>query len=225
MKRDPYFLKVITYNIHSGKNLFMIPQLNKIITFLKNEEAQVIGIQELNENDKRGYQVHKLKNGLHMNDAFAPNVKIGNGYYGVGTFTSFEIMKVNFIPLPSAKEQRGLLHTVLKVGTKELNVLNTHLGLNENKRKSQFKAIEKYIQSIHSPFILMGDFNTTIPKFNTPSMIDTAVNMKKINLPTFRVSQKRIDYVFTSKSIQVHNYQVIPVTMSDHYPVIVEMLI
>ncbi|MBF8982041.1 endonuclease/exonuclease/phosphatase family protein [Lutibacter sp. B2] len=225
MENDKYFLKVMTYNIHSGKNILMRPQLAKIIEFLKKEQVHIIGMQEINENNKRGSQVSTIKNTLQMNHAFAPNVKIGDGYYGVSIFTSFEIIEVNHIPLPSKKEQRGLIHTVLKIGNKNLNVLNTHLGLNATTRTKQFEKIENYLKSIHSPFILMGDFNTTNPQFNTIPMIDTAKKMNKTHLSTFMCSNKRIDYIFTSKSIQLLNYNVLPVKMSDHYPVIVEMLI
>jgi len=224
MENDKYFLKVMTYNIHSGKNILMRPQLAKIIDFLKKEQVHIIGMQEINENNKRGSQVSNIKNDLQMNHSFAPNVKIGDGYYGVSICTSFEIIEVNHIPLPSKKEQRGLIHTVLKVGNKELNILNTHLGLNTNYRTKQFEKIEKYLKSINSPFILMGDFNTTNPQFNNIPMIDTAKKMNKTHLSTFMCSSKRIDYIFASKSIQVLNYNVIPVKMSDHYPVIVEML-
>ncbi|QZY56436.1 endonuclease/exonuclease/phosphatase family protein [Crassaminicella profunda] len=225
MKDDRYFLKVITYNIHSGKNLSNLPQLNDIIEFFKNEHAHVIGVQEINENNQRGNQVSQIENALKMNSAFAPNVKIGNGYYGVSTFTSFKILKVHYLPLPSQKEQRGLIHTVLKIGNKKLNVLNTHLGLSVDERNKQFKIIEKYLNSLHSPSILMGDFNTTTPKFNSLTMMDTAIQMEKSFLPTFIPSEKRIDYTFTSKPIKILHYSVIPVKMSDHYPVMVDILL
>ncbi|MCT4621142.1 MAG: endonuclease/exonuclease/phosphatase family protein [Marinisporobacter sp.] len=225
MKNDRYFLKVITYNIHSGKDLSNIPQLNPIIEFLKNNHAHVIGIQEINENNQRGNQISQIEDALKMNYAFAPNVKIGNGFYGVGTFTSFKILEVHYLPLSSEKEQRGLIHTILKVGDKNFNVLNTHLGLTIDERNKQFEEIERFIHSLHSPTILMGDFNTTTPKFNSLRMIDTAKKMKKSFLPTFIPSKKRIDYIFTSHSIQILHYNVIPITMSDHYPVMVDILI
>jgi endonuclease/exonuclease/phosphatase family metal-dependent hydrolase len=225
MKDVRYFLKIITYNIHSGKDLSGIPQLNPIIEFFKNEHAHVIGVQEINENHQRGNQVSKIEESLKMNCAFAPNVKIGNGFYGVGTFTSFKILNVHYLPLSSEKEQRGLIHTILKVGDKNLNVLNTHLGLTIDERNKQFEEIEQFVHSLHSPTILMGDFNTTTPKFNSLTMMDAAKKMKKSSLPTFIPSKKRIDYIFTSESIQILHYDVIPITMSDHYPVMVDILI
>ena len=167
-------LKVISYNIHSGKDLLMRSQLDKIISFLKNQSAHIVGIQEVNENKRRGYQFRDIKQGLNIDSSFAPNVKIGNGYYGVALFTSLKIATTNHILLPSAKEQRGLLHITVEIGNKKLEILNTHLGLRESERKTQFEFIENYIKGINTPYILMGDFNTTHPSLTINDMVDTA---------------------------------------------------
>ncbi|SHJ53230.1 hypothetical protein SAMN02744037_00268 [Tepidibacter formicigenes DSM 15518] len=47
--------------------------------------------------------------------------------------------------------------------------------------------------------------------------------MNKENLSTFMLLNKRIDYIFTSKELEVLKYDVYPVYMSDHYPVFVQL--
>ncbi|WP_129595982.1 endonuclease/exonuclease/phosphatase family protein [Anaerophilus nitritogenes] len=224
MEKDRYIFKILTYNIHSGKDLFMIPKLSQLMYFLKNEKFHIMALQEINENNKRGYQVSTIYKNFLCDHAFAPNVKIGDGYYGVATFSFLEFLKKKHIPLPSKKEQRGMLHTLLKIGNKKLNILNVHLGLNEKEREKQFSYIEKYIKTLDEPFILLGDFNTSNPKFNVP-MIDAATKFHKEYQSTLMPLNKRIDYIFLSPSIELIDYNVVPVKFSDHYPVYAEILI
>ena len=46
----------------------MIPTLNKIIQFLQSKQPHIIGIQEINENNRIGYQFSKMKNLLKQMD-------------------------------------------------------------------------------------------------------------------------------------------------------------
>lgn len=104
-------------------------------------------------------------------------------------------------------------------------ILNTHLGLSEKERKGQLKVIGQYLKSLKPPIILMGDFNTTDPDIDDLYLVDAAKTMKKEYLETLMNSGKRIDYIFISESIQILDYKVIPIKLSDHYPVILEVLI
>lgn len=220
-----YPLTLMTYNIHSGKDRRMLPTLNSMIRFMENSHADVMAIQEINENEKRGYQVSEIKNSLRINYSFASNVSIGKGCYGIATFTPFFILAQHHILLPSEKEQRGLLHTVLSLGNQKLHILNTHLGLSKAERRHQFHTIREYISRLKSPVILLGDFNTTNPELQDTGLTDAAQITGQEHMPTFIPNRRRIDYIFLSPSIKVLAYQVEPVTLSDHYPVFIQVLI
>ena len=59
-------------------------------------------------------------------------------------------------------EQRGLLHTVLKVpGHHEVHSVCVHLGLRESHRRKQLQLLGKLLDSIpaNAPVIVAGDFN------------------------------------------------------------------
>lgn len=225
MKYGNKKIKIMSYNIHSGKDLFMLQSLDKIIRFIKEEDCQIIGVQEINENNRRGYQVSKMMQHLGMNSAFAPNVKIGDGYYGVGIFTPYKILQTKHILLPSTKEQRGLLDVTLLINHQRLHAMNTHLGLSREEREKQIEKIQKYISSIEEPFLFMGDLNTAVTEWSSYQMIDTGKACQQEHLSTLLGYNKRIDYIFVSKSIKVLNYQVVPVKLSDHYPIIAEITI
>lgn len=213
--------KVITYNIHSGKNFWMIPQLNTIIHFLKYEKPDIIGIQEINENNKRGHQVSNLKKNLGIDAYFGPNVSIGDGYYGIATFASYPIIKKRHILFDTKREPRGLIDTLVNMDSKKLHIVNTHLSLNSTEREEQLNKIDSYLHNLKHPFIFLGDLNTTSPNLSD-DLIDSGVKMGKEHQSTMVLSKKRLDYIYFSSELNVTNYDVIPVKMSDHYPVVVE---
>lgn len=225
MNKNIYHLKLMTYNIHSGRDLWMRPSFNNIIQFMEKSQANILGIQEINENEKRGYQVSNINNSLQTHYSFAPHVSMGRGYYGVATFTSLSILEHHHILMPSKIEQRGLLHTVLPLGNQKLHIINTHLGLRKEERTQQFQFIREYVSKLKSPVILMGDFNTTNPDLQDIPLIDAAQITRQENIPTFIPTRQRIDYIFVSPSIKVLNYHVASISLSDHYPALIQVLI
>lgn len=216
-------IKIITYNIHSGKNVWMVPQLNRIIKFLKYEQPHIIGVQEIHENNKKGMQFSILKHHLNINGHFGPNVSIGEGNFGIATFCEFPIIENKHFLLPKNREQRGFIDTKILINHEEVHILNTHLSLNSRKRTQQLNEIKKYLSFLKSPYILIGDLNTTYPDLEESNVIDAAKEMKKEHLSTLMLSKKRIDYLFVSNNFNVIDYKVLPVKMSDHYPVVVEV--
>ena len=223
MEYQPLHLKIASYNIHSGKNLWMYPTLKSIISFLQEENLDIIGLQEINENNKRGKQVTTVKKNLRMEAHFGENLPLGDGYFGNATFSKYPIVERKYLSLPSSKEPRGLIDTKIKISSCIFSILNTHLGLNKQERMEQIKAIKEYIKTLNQPFILMGDFNTKYIELDD-YLVDSASKMRKEHLPTMMLSQNRIDYVFVSKDLEIIKYEVHTVKMSDHFPVVVEVV-
>lgn len=217
-------IKVLSYNIHSGKNIWMTSTMKAIINFLKDERPDIIGIQEINENYIRGYQVTKLQQELNYQVHFRSHVTIGDGGYGIATFSRYPFINRIHVLLPSTKEQRGLLDTTVLINTCKVHIINTHLSLSSPERAKQLMKIKEYINLLEDPFILLGDFNASIEEIDD-LLIDTAKRTKKEHLPTMMLYKKRIDYIFVSKEFEVLNYNVFPVKMSDHYPVVADLIL
>lgn len=216
-------IKIISYNIHSGKNMWMVPQLNKLVHFFQKEKPDILAVQEIHENYKLGRQLSFFEEQLKMNVHFGPHVPVGEGHYGIATLTRYPILNNKHYLLPKIREQRGFLDTVVIIENKEVHLLNTHLGLRFQNRKLQLLKIQEYLRQLTSPFLLMGDFNTDHPEIPLDFVRDSAKEMQKEHLVTMMLSNKRIDYVFASKDFQILDYQVKPVKMSDHYPVVTEV--
>ena len=219
-------IKVVSYNIHSGLNKDMFPSLFDIIDFLRIENADVICLQEVNESAKAGFQVSSLKEDLEMYSHFGANVvKLGSNY-GLATYSKYKIISQNHIYLSSMTEQRGMLHTVVKLGFgRKLNIINLHLGLSDEEREIQLAEVEKFVKSLNDPYIVTGDFNQSNMNKNKEIFKDVAIQANKDNILTYASSLDRIDYMLVSPDIEVQYYDVLIKNMSDHYPIVAKLKI
>lgn len=218
-------LKIVSYNIHSGVDKDMFPTLFDIIDFLKNSDADIICLQEVNESAKVGFQVSSLKEELGMNAHFGANVVNLNSNYGLVTYSKYRIIRQNHVYLSSSREQRGMLHTVIDIRGKKVNIINIHLGTDKEEQKEQLKELQEFVDNLgDEPYIIAGDFNSADINMDNDS-IDVAKKLDKSNTLTFSLGIERIDYIFTSKDIVPINYRVVIKKMSDHYPIIAKLRI
>ena len=216
-------VKIVSYNIHSGVDKDMFPTLFDIIYFLKHCDADIICLQEVNESAKVGFQVSSLKEELGMYSHFGANVVNLNSNYGLVTYSKYKIIRQNHVYLSSYKEQRGILHTVIDVKGKRVNIINVHLGTNKDEQKLQLKELQEFLDSLKDEtYIIAGDFNSENITLNNKS-IDVAKKLDKSNTLTFLLGMERIDYIFVSHDIQPINYSVIIKKLSDHYPIIAKI--
>ena len=206
-------IKIVSYNIHSGVDKDMFPTLFDIIDFLKHCDADIICLQEVNESAKVGFQVSSLKEELGMNSHFGANVVNLNSNYGLVTYSKYKIIRQNHVYLSSSREQRGLLHTVIDVRGKKVNIINVHLGTDKNEQKLQIEELQDFIDGLgNENYIILDD-----------NCIDVAKELDKPNTLTFSPGLERIDYIFVSPNIKPINYRVIIKKLSDHYPIIAKL--
>ena len=213
-------IKIISYNIHSGLDKDMFPSLFDIIDFLRDTDADIICLQEVNESAKAGFQVSSLKEDLDMYAHFGANVvKLGSNY-GLATYCKYPIVSQKHIYLSSKKEQRGMLHTVVNLGRgKKLNIINLHLGLDKEERELQLQEVETFIKELNDQYIVVGDFNQGDVDVNKEIFKDVAEELNQNNTLTYATSLDRIDYILLSPNIEVIEYDVIKKNMSDHFPI------
>lgn len=205
-------MKIVTYNIHKGMDKNNKITLLRIIKYLRSLDADVICLQEV-----LYYQYKIMKIFLNMNGSFAMNVNRKNLKFGICNFCKHELLEYRHILLPSKKEQRGFLNIRTKtIEDKEINIINTHLGLDNLERKEQIIEILKFSNSLSEDTIICGDFNENNISMNL--YYDIAVNLNKMNIPTF--NESRIDYIFFSGNLVPKEYNVDNVNYSDHFPVI-----
>ena len=204
----------------------MFPTLFDIIDFLRVSKADIICLQEVNESAKVGFQVSSLKEELGMYSHFGANVVDLGLNYGLVTYSKYPIKSEKHIYLSSDREQRGILHTVVNVEGRNLNIINVHLGLGEEERKVQVEALISIIKLLgKEPYIVVWDFNEGNIDINKKILKDVAKELDKSNILTFATGLDRIDYIFVSPNIEVLDYEVLIKNMSDHYPIIAKLKI
>ena len=208
-------LKIVTYNIHKGMNADNETTLLEIGMYLKNMNFDIICLQEVLYN-----QYLYLKKNLKMNGVFVANVKTINMLYGICIFSSKEILSYEHILLTSKKEQRGFLCTSINCLGK-INIINTHLGLDKEERRDQIDEILNYKNTLEGNIVICGDFNEKNIAINI--FKDSSNYNESYNICTFPKSNSRIDYIFIDESIIIKKYVIDKITLSDHYPVIVEI--
>lgn len=216
----PKEVKIISYNIHSGLDKDMFPSLFDIIDFLRIANADIICLQEVNESAKAGFQVSSLKEDLNMYAHFGANVVELGSNYGLATYSKYPIISQKHIYLSSKTEQRGMLHTVVKLGGgRKLNIINLHLGLDESERELQLYEVETFVKELSDPYIVLGDFNQGDIDVNKNIFKDVAEEVNQNNTLTYATSLDRIDYILVSPDIEIIDYDVIKKNMSDHFPI------
>ena len=212
-------MRVISYNIHSGTDKQKNHTLTDVIRYLKQQDADIICLQEVLYSNYR-----RIKFNLRMNGIFAENVSDKN--YGVCIFSKYKIVAQNHVFLTSKKEQRGFAHIKVKINEDEyFNVINTHLGLDKYERVKQIDEILDFV-SINlegnienlAGNIICGDFNEKNISIN--NFEDVSIKLNKDSIPTF--SDSRIDYCFANTNLRIEDYIVDDVYMSDHFPIIVD---
>lgn len=206
-------LKILTYNIHMGKNIDDKNTIDEMIKFLKESNVDVICLQEVLPQNHL-----KMKDISQVSSEYIINSRNNFVWQGLATYSKYPMVESNHILLSSKGQQRGFLHTVYYIDGRLVNVINTHLGLDRKERRMQIREIKNYIINLNGETILVGDFNEDY--FYIDNYVDIGKYHGCENQPTFKFLTSRIDYIFiASRGVYSSNYKIIKKDMSDHYPV------
>ncbi|UYZ12195.1 MULTISPECIES: endonuclease/exonuclease/phosphatase family protein [Brevibacillus] len=215
-------VRVVSYNIHSGRDLFWRKRLNEMAATLRELQADVIGLQEVHQNGKYGFQAAFLADALEYEFAFAPSIPIADGYYGNALLTRLPVEHVGRLDLPARKEKRCVLQASLFCSGTRVSFWVTHCSLNQASRLEQMKLLTDKAAKKNTPLLLMGDFNALNVSF-APMLTDCALATGQDHLATLPAFRRRIDYLFASSHWRIKHYAVAPVKWSDHVPIIAEL--
>lgn len=203
-------MKLICYNIHKGMDEFRRVTLFQLINYLKSLDCDVICLQEV-----LYYQFKLMKIILKMDGVFGLHVNKKRMKFGICILSKNKIKDSSHILLSSKKEQRGLLG----IDVEDKTIINVHLGLDIEERKVQISEILNFANIQINNIIICGDFNEK--NITLGSYKDAAQYSDNDFYTTFRTA--RIDYIFTSKMINIKSYYIDRVFYSDHFPVIIEL--
>lgn len=215
-------LKVGTYNIHYGSDVFQNYQ--PIAQDILDNQLDVVGLQE----------VYKNTNGSNGQDAtfliaqyteyrycfYAPaHLEPGGGEYGNAIVSKYPIVSAGYEILPTENiksELRCVMWADIDVNGVQVRFFNTHLSYYVGETELQLRRIGELVPK-DRPWILSGDFNYS--KFNIFSHIFedvTMVNTEKNPIVTI-VGEGAIDNLVFSSDVKFTSYEVRDTKHSDHY--------
>ena len=241
-------LRVMTYNVHSciGMDGNISPE--RIARVINQYAPDVILLQELDVGRNRTDgvdQAQRIADILAMDCHFHPAMHYAEEKYGnaILTHLPMRIVKKGILPRPKGKtnsEFRGALWVTIEVDDKEVQFINTHLGLQRRERMQQVEMLlgTEWLANglCKNPVILGGDFNalpsSKVCKKLNHYLHDAQSTMKDHTpIGTFyrKFPKVCIDHIYLSSKIDVLNIQVPRTKMvqvaSDHLPLVVDLSI
>ena len=157
----------------------------------------------------------------------------GKGPYGNGLLSRYPILEAESIPIPDPEprkydgyyETRCVLKARLEGG---ITVLACHFGLNPDEQENAVATICQHL--VDEKCILMGDFNV-LPE--DPVLDPIRARMKDtadlfghplLSFPS-DAPDRKIDYIFVSKDVEVLTADIPAIVASDHRPHTAEITI
>jgi endonuclease/exonuclease/phosphatase family metal-dependent hydrolase len=245
-------VRVLTVNTHKGftffNRRFMLHELREAV---RSVSADVVFLQEV----QGSHAIHPtrfanwpaaphyefLADTLWPQYAYGRNAVYPSGHHGNAVLSKFPILRhENRDVSLSGPERRGLLHCVLRVPERalDLHVVCVHLGLLESHRRAQLDALCELVRSEvpdDAPLVVAGDFNDWRRKAD--AVLARGAGLREVfvhahgraarSFPA-RFPLLRLDRIYVRNAV-VHAPMVLPRKpwshLSDHAPLAAEIML
>lgn len=202
--------------------------LSRIAKMIK--DFDVVGLQELDSGSLRsGFVNHAqfladMAQFPHWYDK--TNRNWGSvARHSMGVLSRYASNGVSRHDLPGRVPGRGALMVRFGRISDPLVVVLVHLSLGKKARKQQIRFMSDLVNR-YNHVILMGDFNCDADSEEFRNLIaGTGLSLPYAGLLTYPSWKptKHIDHILVSKSIQIHDMQVLDYPLSDHLPLSMEV--
>jgi endonuclease/exonuclease/phosphatase family metal-dependent hydrolase len=166
-------LRIATYNIHKGVSAFgRKERIHGIKAAIDLLDADLVFLQEVQgQHDRHALNhahwptagQHEFLAGESHESAYGMNAVYAHGHHGNALLSRFPITSfTNHDVSDHAYEQRGILHSIVTVGGKDVHCFVIHLGLFAVSRRRQVRMLIDEIKNglpPDAPLIIAGDFN------------------------------------------------------------------
>jgi endonuclease/exonuclease/phosphatase family metal-dependent hydrolase len=167
-------LRILTLNTHKGfttfNRRFILPELRDAVRTLSTDIVFLQEVLGTNTFYPKRYtnwpvapQYEFLADSMWSDFSYGRNAVYPHGDHGNALLSKYPIIRYENLDVSIGTiEQRGLLHSVLKVpGHKEVHAICVHLGLRSSHRRQQLELLGELLNSFpaDAPVILAGDFN------------------------------------------------------------------
>ena len=220
----------------------------RIARVIARARPDVVALQELDVGRARTGgmdQARQIARYLEMEFHFHPALHLEEERYGDAILTHLPQRLVRAGPLPGLAgkphlEPRGALWVAIELHNKEVQVINTHLGLYQRERMAQVAALldSDWLghEQCRAPVILCGDLNAQpaspvcrLLAYRLNDAQTEARHHRPKSTFSVRFPTVRIDHIFISPGLDVAGIEVpdseLARIASDHLPLIAEVRI
>jgi len=169
--------RIMTYNVHRCVGTDGRLDVGRVAEVIARQRPDIVALQEVDVGRARTRhvdQAHELAHRLDMAFHFNAALTIEEEQYGDAILTRLPERRIKSAPLPGhpghrafrALEPRGALWLAITVDGREVQVINTHLGLVPAEQAAQAAALAGHDWLGHpdcrAPAILVGDLNAVV---------------------------------------------------------------
>jgi endonuclease/exonuclease/phosphatase family metal-dependent hydrolase len=209
--------------------------LNSITEFIRGEQPDVVGLLEVDTGSIRTGMVNQAEHIARQLGHFSTfQCKYKSG--SINTFMPIVRKQGNaFLSGPNVAGERfhyfdtGIKRLIIELELTDVCVFLVHLSLKFRQRQYQLRSLHDLVVQSAKPVIVAGDFNTFWGTHEI-FLFMRAAGLRSANtagLPSFpaRVPRIELDFVLVSEGIEVTDFRVPDVRLSDHRPLVCDFLV
>ncbi len=202
----------------------------KIVGFIKATEPDIIGLVEVDSGSFRSAKSNQAEtiarklnhfnvySSKYSNTSVTRKIPVLNKQ-GNAVLTNQKIITSNFHYF-----SEGVKRLVIELELRELSIFLVHLSIRFRHRHNQLMELHTMIKNAEKPVIVAGDFNV-FQGDRELLLFLAATDLKSANMigqPTHpsRVPHRQLDYILYGPEINIVNFQIPDIRLSDHAPLI-----
>ena len=238
-------IRIVVLNMRHGEVTDGIIDVEKQAETVKKYEPNIIMLQEMDLFTERVNQIDELNIFKKITNlkysSFGSNITFKDGWYGNAILSEFPIKSSeNYMSSICSKETKGVLHSRIGIGNKEIDIYNTHFPVIPEERIKFAEEITYLMKRVKNTenVVLAGDFNLgLIPlsgkhnyKIESQEEYFEMEELKKyfneieFNELTYEVGNPigSIDKVMYKGNLKLVSIEKLDEEISDHYPILVK---
>jgi endonuclease/exonuclease/phosphatase family metal-dependent hydrolase len=204
--------------------------LSQIIDFVREVNPDIIGLLEVDSgsyraeksnqaeaiaNEIKQYHVYQSK---YPSDSLAQKVPVVNKQ-GNAILTNHKIISQRFHYF-----NEGIKRLVIELELQDFTMFLVHLSLKFRHRHYQLQELHRMVKEVNKPVMVAGDFNVfwgdqELQLFLAATGLTSANGEGQPSHPS-RAPRRQLDYIFHSPEIQITDFFIPQVQLSDHAPLI-----
>lgn len=241
----PGTIRVLTYNIHAGKDAKGIDNLSRVGALILEQKADIALLQEVDRFTTRSGKIDQpdiLKGLTGMHVAFGKTLDFQGGDYGIAVLSRWPIEFDTLLRLPvnpqqersgGSYEPRGALQVLIRAPGERISVLNTHIDPSREDfyRRQEMTTLLELVtrppRGASGTSLLGGDLNAepgsaVIDMLRGSAVRDPWSECGQGSGLSYPASApvKRIDYLLIPSGWRCLSAKVIETETSDHRPVL-----